>query len=468
MQKMPRLMVFVVALFSFGCAVGPNYHRPSLQQPPAFRGAPAGPPSVDSIADTKWPAVFNDQQLTALLATALTDNYDLRIAAARILQARAQYGIARSNIFPTLTGSANNATLRQSSVGSIIFVPSGTNLDVNSTSAGFNLSWELDVWGRLRRLNEVARAQYVATEEGRRAVITTLIGDITNNYFYLLESDSELAISRRTLEVAQRSLDLTQIRRQGGVATSLDVRQAEQFLYTATATIAAAERNIEQFENLLSLLAAKNPGPITRGKTLTDFTAPPTVPPGLPSTLIERRPDIRQAEQQLIAANANIGAAKALYFPQITLTGLLGTQSRALTGLFTRPSENFSIAPDATIPIFNAGRIRNGVRYSEAQQQEALAVYQKSVNTALREVSDALVAYSRTTQQRAQEELLVKALQDTQRLSDIRYRGGIDSYLQVLDAERNLFTGQLDLARLRRDELSAIVNLYRALGGGWQ
>jgi len=468
MQKMPRLMVFVVALFSFGCAVGPNYHRPSLQQPPAFRGAPAGPPSVDSIADTKWPAVFNDQQLTALLATALTDNYDLRIAAARILQARAQYGIARSNIFPTLTGSANNATLRQSSVGSIIFVPSGTNLDVNSTSAGFNLSWELDVWGRLRRLNEVARAQYVATEEGRRAVITTLIGDITNNYFYLLESDSELAISRRTLEVAQRSLDLTQIRRQGGVATSLDVRQAEQFLYTATATIAAAERNIEQFENLLSLLAAKNPGPITRGKTLTDFTAPPTVPPGLPSTLIERRPDIRQAEQQLIAANANIGAAKALYFPQITLTGLLGTQSRALTGLFTRPSENFSIAPDATIPIFNAGRIRNGVRYSEAQQQEALAVYQKSVNTALREVSDALVAYNRTTQQRAQEELLVKALQDTQRLSDIRYRGGIDSYLQVLDAERNLFTGQLDLARLRRDELSAIVNLYRALGGGWQ
>jgi len=468
MRTMPRFLVFVLALLSFGCAVGPNYHRPALQQPLAFRGAPAGSPSVDSIADTKWPAVFNDQQLNVLLATALADNYDLRIAAARVLQARAQYGIARSNIFPTLTGSANNTTLRQSSVGSIIFVPSGTNLDVNSTSAGFNLSWELDVWGRLRRLNEVARAQYVATEEGRRAVITTLIGDITNNYFYLLESDSELAISRRTLEVAQRSLDLTQIRRQGGVATSLDVRQAEQFLYTATATIAAAERNIEQFENLLSLLAAKNPGPIARGKTLTDFTAPPTVPPGLPSTLIERRPDIRQAEQQLIAANANIGAAKALYFPQITLTGLLGTQSRALTGLFTRPSENFSIAPDATIPIFNAGRIRNGVRYSEAQQQEALSVYQKSVNTALREVSDALVAYNRTTQQRAQEELLVKALEDTQRLSDIRYRGGIDSYLQVLDAERNLFTGQLDLARLRRDELSAIVNLYRALGGGWQ
>ena len=462
-----RALFLIAALLSAGCAVGPNYHRPAIQTPPAFRGA-TDAPTTESLADAKWPALFNDPQLTALLTTALADNYDVRIAAARILQARAQLGIARSNLFPTVAGTVSDTTQRGSSIGSIIFIPRGTNLDVNYAATGFNLNWELDVWGRLRRLTEAARAQYLATEEGRRAVITTLVGDVTNNYFFLLEADSELAISRRTLEVAQRSLDLTTIRRQGGVATSLDVRQAEQFLYTATAQIAAANRNIEQFENLLSLLAARNPGPIARSKQLTDFAVPPSVPPGLPSSLLERRPDIRRAEQTLIAANANIGAAKAQYFPQISLTGLLGVQSRALTSLFTRPAENFSITPDAAIPIFNAGRIRNGVRFSEAQQVEALAAYQQSVNTALREVSDALVAYRRTSEQRAQQELLVKALEDTQRLSEIRYRGGIDSYLQVLDAERTLFSGQLDLARLRRDELNAIVNLYRALGGGWQ
>ena len=463
-----RALLITAVLLTVGCTVGPNYHRPAIQTPPAFRSAPDTLVPLNSIADVKWPGVFNDPPLTALVNTALTDNYDIRIAASRVLQARAQFAIARSNIFPTIGGSASNTAQRGSSVGPIIFVPSGTNLDVTYTSAGFNLNWELDVWGRLRRLTEAARAQYLATEEGRHAVITTLIGDITNNYMFLREADSELEIGRRTLEVAKRSLELTTIRRQGGVATSLDVRQAEQFLYTATAQIATSERQIEQFENLLSLLAAKNPGPITRGKAIIDFFAPPSIPAGIPSALLERRPDIRQAELQLIAANANIGAAKAQYFPQITLTGLLGVQSRALTGIFSRPAENFSIAPQATVPIFNAGRIRNQVRFSEAQQQEALATYQKSINTALREVSDALVAYRRTTEQRAQEELLVKALEDTERLSTLRYRGGLDSYLQVLDAERNLFTGQLDLARLRRDELSAVVNLYRALGGGWQ
>jgi len=339
----------IAALLTTGCAVGPNYHRPAIQTPPAFRGAPDGTPAVDSIADVKWPSVFNDPQLTTLITTALTDNYDVRIAAARVLQARAQFAIQRSFLYPTVLGSANNTAQRGSSVGSIVFLPRGVNLDVDYYSTGLNFNWELDVWGRLRRLNEAARAQYLATEEGRRAVVTTLVGDLTNNYLYLREADSELDIGRRALETAQRSLDLTNIRRQGGVATSLDVRQAEQFLFTATAQIAASQRQIEQFENLLSLLAAKNPGPIVRGKAVTDFFAPPTIPPGLPSTLLERRPDIRQAEQQLIAANANIGAAKAQYFPQITLTGLLGSQSRALTNLFTRDAQNFSITPGATI-----------------------------------------------------------------------------------------------------------------------
>ncbi|MGI8989407.1 MAG: efflux transporter outer membrane subunit [Bryobacteraceae bacterium] len=464
-----RLLLFVCVLLLTGCAVGPNYRRPAIQAPAQFRGAPDTASSpAGSLADTKWPALFNDAPLTDLVNAALRDNYDLRIAAARILEARAQFAIARSNLFPTVSGLGSFTAQKGSSVGSIIFIPRGTNLDVSYTNAGFNLNWELDVWGRLRRLTEAARAQYLATEEGRRAVLTTLVGDVTSNYFSLREADLELEIALKTREVAERSLNLTTIRRQGGVATSLDVRQAEGFLYTATSQIAADHRQIEQSENLLSLLAARNPGSIARGKALTDFTAPAMVPAGLPSALLERRPDIREAEQQLVAANANIGAAKAQYFPEITLTGLLGVQSRALTGLFIGPARNFSISPQATVPIFNAGRIRNGVRYSEAQRQEALALYQKSIATAFREVSDALTAYNRTTEQRAQEELLVKALEDTERLSTVRYRGGLDSYLQVLDAERNLFQGQLDLARLRRDELTAVVNLYRALGGGWQ
>lgn len=462
-------LLIVLTLFFTGCAVGPNYRRPAVQSPAQFRGTPdATPASEQSIADTKWPALFNDAALTELINATLRENYDLRIAAARVVQARAQFGIVRSNLFPTVSGAGSFTAQKGSSVGSFSFIPSGTNLDVSYSSAGFNLNWELDVWGRLRRLNEQARAQYLATEEGRRAVITTLVGDVTTNYFFLREADLELEIALRTRDVAQQSLNLTTIRRAGGVATSLDVHQAEQFLYTATSQIAADHRQIEESENLLSLLAARNPGPIVRGKALTDFAIPGMVPAGLPSALLERRPDIRQSEQQLIAANANIGVAKAAYFPEISLTGLLGVQSRALTSLFTGPARNFSISPGITVPIFNAGRIRNGVRLSEAQQQEALAVYQRSIATAFREVSDALAAFNRTTEQRTQQELLVKALEDTERLSNIRYRGGVESYLQVLDAERNLFQGQLDLARLRRDELATVVNLYRALGGGWQ
>jgi multidrug efflux system outer membrane protein len=252
------------------------------------------------------------------------------------------------------------------------------------------------------------------------------------------------------------------------VATSLDVRQSEQFLYTATAQIALAEKTIEQQENLISLLTGQNPHSIDRGRALTDFPTPLEIPAGLPSALLERRPDIRQAEQMLIAANANIGAAKAEYFPQITLTSFLGGQSRELQRLFTGPGRDWSIVPNATLPIFNAGKIRSNVHLTEAEKLEALAGYEKTIKTSFREVADAIVGYSKTAQQRSQEELLVKALQDTDRLSTLRYQGGLDSYLQVLDAERNLFQGQLDLARLRRDELVSVVALYRALGGGWQ
>jgi NodT family efflux transporter outer membrane factor (OMF) lipoprotein len=450
--------------------VGPNYKRPAVAAPPQFRGAPDGPAatSATSLADTKWFDLFQDDKLTDLIRIALQENYDIRIASARVLEARAQLGVTRSQIFPNVDGAASFTSTRPSSLGSITFIPKGTDLSASFYQGGFNLSWELDIWGRIRRLTEAARAQYFASEEARRAVVTTLIADVSTNYFNLREADLELAIANETLEDAKNGLRLTTVRQRGGAATGLDVRQAEQFLYTATSQIASAQRQIEQSENLLSLLTARNPQGIARGKTLNDLSAPPEIPPGMPSALLERRPDIRQAEQSLIAANANIGAARAQYFPQINLTGLLGAQSRGLTSLFTGPARDWSFTPAIAVPIFNAGRIRNGVRLTEAQKQEALANYEKAIQSAFREVSDSLVGYRRTAEQRAQQELFVKALRDSVRLSNLRYRGGLDSYLPVLDADRNLFQGELELARLKRQELVSVVDLYRALGGGWQ
>jgi NodT family efflux transporter outer membrane factor (OMF) lipoprotein len=450
------------------CAVGPNYKRPAVPVPSQFRGvAPDQPATPESLADLKWFDLFEDDVLKQLVNTALEQNFDLRIAAERVLQARALLGVSRSDQFPTLDATADFAASRTSSVGSIIFIPRGTNLDVSYTQAGFRLGWELDLWGRLRRLTEAARAEYLASEDARRGVTTTLISDVTSSYFALRQLDLELEIGRKTQAVAEDGLRLTRLRRDQGVATGLDIRQAEQLLYTATAQIASTEREIAQTENRLSLLLGRSPEDIPRGKTLEDFKAPPEVPPGLPSALLERRPDIRQAEQTLIAANARIGAARAQYFPQISLTGLLGGQSRALSELLTGPAKNWNFTSSVTMPIFNAGRIRSTVRFTEAQQREALATYDKTIQNAFREVSDALVGYGKFAEQRGQQELLVQALRETERLSTLRYRGGLESYLQVLDAQRNLFQEELVVARLRQEELSAIVELYRALGGGW-
>jgi multidrug efflux system outer membrane protein len=324
------------------------------------------------------------------------------------------------------------------------------------------------LWGRLRRRSESARAQYLATEEAGRGVVVSLIGDVMNDYFLLRERDLELDIARQTRDVAQDNLRLVELRHTRGAATGLDVHQAEQFLYTATAQMASAQRDIEQTENALSLLAGRAPGAIARGKTLVELEPPAQVPPGLPSSLLERRPDIRQAEQNLIAANARIGAAKAMYFPQITLTGFLGGQSIALSKLFEGPERQQVIAPAAVLPLFNAGQIRAGVRFSEAQKREMVIAYQKTIYTGLREVSDALVGYSRTREQRTQQALLVGALTESTRLSNLRYKGGLDSYLQVLDSERNLFQGQLLLSQLQLAEMQSFVQLYLALGGGWQ
>lgn len=448
--------------------MGPNYKRPATAIPPQFRNAPATVAATPaSLADEKWFDLFRDETLRQLVSTALQQNFDFQIASERVLEARAQYGIQKSALFPELDAAGQFTAERASQRGAFPF-PNGFNSAASYTQAGFNLSWEIDLWGRLRRLNEAGRAQYLASEETRRGVLNTLIADVSTAYFNLREQDLELNIAERTKQNAERGLQLTTLRHKRGAATGLDVHQAEQFLFTATAQIAAAERGIGETEDQLSLLLGRSPGDIPRGKTLEQYALPPDVPPGLPSALIERRPDIRGAEASLIAANAQIGAARAQYFPQISLTGFLGGQSRELLNLFTGPARQWSIVPEATLPIFNAGRIHNNVRLTEAQQREAVLTYQKTIQNAFREVSDALIDYRKTAEQRDQEEKLVTALRETERLSNLRYRGGLDSYLQVLDAQRNLFQGELALAQLRRDELVTVVVLYRALGGGWQ
>lgn len=469
-MRMRVVSFSLIAALLSGCAVGPNYKRPAVAAPTAHRGAGDTMAQSDqpSLGELPWKSLFNDPEITTLVETALRDNFDVRIAAERIEQTRAQYGISTSNLYPTVNATAKFTAQRGSSAGSIIFIPRGTNLDVSYTDAGGQLNWELDLWGRLRRLRESARAQFLATEDARYGVQTALVADVTFAYLTLRELDLELEIAQKTRKIAEDGLRLTNLRRTNGVATGLDVRQAETLLYTATAQLASTQRAIEQQENAINFLLGGSPGTVKRGKSLGEIAGPDNVPAGLPSNLLERRPDIRQAEQQLIAANAQIGAAKALYFPQISLTSFVGGQSRALSDLFTGPARLWNFSPGLTLPIFNAGRIRNGVRYSEAVQREAEINYQKTVQTAFREVSDSLIAYTRIQEQRTQQELLVKALSESARLSNSRYRGGLDSYLQVLDAERNLFNGELTLAQLQLAELNTVVQLYRALGGGWQ
>ncbi|HEY6988441.1 MAG TPA: efflux transporter outer membrane subunit [Bryobacteraceae bacterium] len=454
------------SLLLTSCAIGPNYKRPVVQTPAAYNGPPA--PSDASIADLAPFDLFHDPTLTELLKAALAQNNDLSIAAERVLEARAQFGVARSNQFPSLDATAQFNSSRTSSIGSYTFIPPGTDLSSTFTQAGFSLSWELDLWGRVRRLKESARAQYLATEEARHGVMATVIADVTTNYLSLLELDQELEIAQHTREIGEQGLKLTELRHQRGAATGLDVRQAQELLYTATAQIAATERLRGETENALSVLLGRNPGPVSRSKKLVELAEAAQIPAGLPSRLIERRPDIREAENTLIAANAQIGAAEALYFPQISLTSFLGGQSRSLSQLFTGPARQWTIAPVADLSIFNAGRLRNNVHYAQATQREMIVAYRKAVQNGFREVSDSLIDHQKNLEQRKQQELFVDALRDADRLSQARYKGGLDSYLQVLDVQRNLFQGELALARLRRDELASVVELYRALGGGWQ
>jgi len=464
------MLVALTTILVLGCKVGPNYRRPIIHPPDVFRGTGVDTPPADatSLADLKWFEVFKDERLQELIQTALRQNYDLRDAVLRVDAARANLGITRADQFPSIDVSADITTLRRSTNGGFL-LPFGFESKRTFGSVFLNLlSFEVDAWGRLRRATEAVRADLLLAEENRKTVVTTLVSDVAAAYFNLLELDMELEIARRTLATREDSLRLIDVRQRGGVATLLDLRQAEQLVYTAGATIPDVERLIEQNENQIQLLLGLSPGAVVRGLRLTEQPQLPSVPPGLPSSLLERRPDIRAAEQNLVAANALIGIAKAAYFPQITLTGFLGSETSQLSDLFTGPARAWQFVPQVIQPIFEGGRIRSNVKLTEAGREIALVQYERTIETAFREVSDALVQHRRVTEIRTQQELLVAALQDRSRLAYMRYRGGVDTLLNALDADRDLFAVELDLARTRRDELQAVVQLYKALGGGWQ
>jgi len=457
-------IIFLVALCS-GCVVGPKYKKPSLPAPPEYRGAsPAqtGQSEAASFGTQKWWDAFPDEVLRELIRTALEQNYDVRIAAARILEARAQLGITRADQLPSVTAGAAAVNER---LPQTVTIPS---IETSASQVSASFAWELDFWGKFRRATESARADLLAQEWARRQVIRSLVSGVASAYFQLRELDLELEISRETLASRKDSLRLTQILADGGAISMVDVRQAEQLVYGAAVAIPGLEQQIEQQENFISTLLGKYPESIARGRELVDQPHALEVPAGLPSSLLQRRPDILQAEQQLISANAQIGVAKADYFPQISLTATGGYQSSALTSLFTGPAGFWTFGGNALQPVFEGGRIRNRVRLASARTEEASLDYQRIVQQAFRDVSDALVGYRKSQEVRIQQEQLTHSAEEATNLSKMRYRGGATSYLEVLDSDTRYFAAQIGLARADLSELLSFVNLYSALGGGWE
>jgi len=441
------------------CNVGPNYERPKVESPDSFRAAAA--PSQASLADEKWSALLPDEKLRELIQAALAHNYDLRIAAVRVLQSEAELGITDADKFPTVGVSAGAGVQRTRQI-------TGTPQTVQSYQLQGTLAWELDFWGKFRRASEAARANLLGSEWGRRAVVTTLVSTVATSYFGLRALDRQLEIAERTLKSREESLRLTQVRDQGGAGSLADVRQAEQLVEGANATIVALKRDIQQQENAISVLIGQYPGAIARGQELESQAVRLEVPAGLPSSLLERRPDIQQAEQALVAANAGIGVAKAQYFPQINLTASGGVASTSLSTLFSSPAIIWNAAGSLFQPIFEGGRISAGVKRAELGREQAELEYRRTIQQAFREVSDALIGYQSGRESRDIQERLVRAATDARRLADIRYQGGSTSYLELLDSDTRLFVAQLQLINAELNERTAFIEIYRALGGGWQ
>jgi multidrug efflux system outer membrane protein len=461
MRRRRALGALATVALSSACVTGPDYQRPALTPPSAIRGAesaPAGP----SFGDAAWNDVFQDDALRALIRAALAANTDVRIAASRVVQAQAVLGVTRADAFPTVDAEA------QAGGGRLAATDSSDARTAAAIRIGAVARWDLDFWGKYRRATDAARAQLLATEWGRRAVTSQIVSQVANAYYGLRALDLQLAIARRTLTSRQESLALTQVRERGGVTSLVDVREAEQLVYGAGATIADLERRIAQQENLIAVLVGGYPAEVARGLDLIAQPAAPAIPADLPSALLARRPDIQQAEQTLIAATAQIGVARAAYFPSIALTGSGGLQSTALRTLVSGGAGVWTAAAGLVQPIVTAGRTRSQVALAQARADEAAVIYADTIRQAFREASDALVGHAKARELRDQQERLATAAQDARRLADIRYRGGATGYLEVLDAETRLFDAEIRLAQAREAELLSFVEVYRALGAGWQ
>ncbi|HQR53827.1 MAG TPA: efflux transporter outer membrane subunit [Burkholderiales bacterium] len=461
---MRKLLIAVcVATMLDGCKVGPDYVRPDVDAPAAFR-YDAG--HAADLVNTSWWQQFDDPVLNQLIGTALAQNKDVRIAAARVEEAAGVLGTTRSQLFPQVGAGAGFARQQVSRYSGTTTLQDDVRRTFNTYQVLLTASWEIDFFGKLQRQTESARATLLATEDGRRATLLTLVAAVANEYITLRDLDKQLEISRRTAASRGESLRLFELRFKGGVIAELELNQMRSEYEQALAAIPDLERQITQQENLISVLLGENPGPIPRGRTL-DELALPVVPAGLPSDLLEQRPDLLQAEQTLVAANADIGAAKALYYPTISLTGQAGTLSTQWSRLFTGDTRTWSFGPTINVPIFTAGAIRGQVAQAEARKQQALYQYQQAIQTAFRETEDALVGQVKLREQLAVQARRVKALQGYARLARLRYDNGYTSFLEVLDAERSLFTAELDYARNQGDLFQALVDVYKAMGGGW-
>jgi multidrug efflux system outer membrane protein len=460
------LLSAAASLVVAGCTVGPNYKRPELQPPPAYRWA--DPQQASGIADVPWWQVFDDAALQALLRDGIAHNLDLRAAMARVEEARALSGVARSFRYPEINLQAGYSADQ----GSRASQPPGADptgdRTYNNTSLSATLAWEADLFGRLRRGEEAAFARYLASEEGRRAVLVTLVGDIASSYFLLRELDLQLEIARRTLVLNDQTVVYYTDRLNGGVSNRLELNQARANRALTAASIPEIERQIAILEHAVSVLVGRPPSEVPRGATLEGQRLPPSIPVGLPATLLERRPDVVQAERFLIAANADVGAAKALFYPTITLTGSLGAVSGDLADFMKGDSIIWSAGAGLLQPLFNGKRIRRNYEAAQARFNEALAIYQQSALNAYREVADSLVSIRKLAEIRTEQEAGVVALRDASQLSRDRYETGLSTYLEVLVADQQLFQLELQLASTRGDQLRQVAQLYRALGGGWQ
>jgi outer membrane protein, multidrug efflux system len=456
----------MLPLIISGCVLGPDYERPEVPEPVIFRGE-KGLAEAESIASANWSTFVSDPVLRELIRDAIANNLDLRTAAARVTEARARYGIVKSFMYPEV-GVSGGYSAQQDSL--LADQPQGeaSNSSYENWNAGVQVSWELDLFGRIRRQSEAAFARYLATEQGQRAVLVSLVGDVSSNYLLLRQLDLELEIARQTVVSNEETVRFYQNRLKGGLSNRLELDTAVANLARTNTLIPQLERQVAFTENGLSLLLGRPPGPIKRGEPLSAWHVPPAVPVGVPATLLERRPDVQAAEQQLVAANANVGAAKSLYFPRISLTGLYGSVSGDFSDLMDNDAEVWSVSPSLFAPVFQGGRISRNYEAAQASYEQAFAQYQKAALNGYREVSNALVGLRTFGDARATLQIGVTALQDAVNLSRLRYDAGLASYLEILNADQDLFDQRILLAETQGEELRAYVELYRALGGGWQ